>query len=448
MESVRFIHTADLHLGSPLKSIGQASESIRQKLQSATLRTLARIVDVAIEESVDFILIAGDLYDSEARSIQANKQIADEMERLHKQNIPAFIIAGNHDPIGENTSEAIRLPENTVVFSSDNVETHEVFREDKIVARVLGQSYRGTSDTRKMYSGYTVPDSSVWNIGLLHTALNEQATNYVPCTKDDLLSKNDIHYWALGHIHQQQIIHEQLPVIAYPGIPQGRDVGEQSAGSVLLVELSDNDAPNIRSVPVGEIIWREESINIGDPPFSDAETLDDLAMVMQEYAENLISAQRVDESENDFQYSPENRGMIVRWHIIGRGNIHSGLSGDRIESAEYMTGELRRKLSQLTPFLWTESVQIHTGPELPSLHELASDYEFFEFLQSVIDEIRSADSIPGEIEKNLGKIWDATMDLEDPDEDKFLLSRNVLKEFLEDAEQRVIAAILEKRQDL
>ena len=448
MKSIRFIHTADLHLGSPLKSIGQASESIRQALLSASFRTLTRIVDVAIEEAVDFILIAGDLYDSEARSIQANKRIADEMARLHEQNISAFIIAGNHDPIGKSSSEAIRLPENTVIFSSESVETHEVFNDDKLIARVLGQSYRGTSDNRKMYSGYTVPDTSVWNIGLLHTALNEQATNYVPCTKDDLRSKDDIHYWALGHIHQQQIIQDHSPVIAYPGIPQGRDVGEPGAGSVLLVELSDNVVPDIRSIPVGEIMWREESINIGDASFGDVETLDDLVIFMQEYAENRMSDQRVEESENNARYSSENRGMIVRWHITGRGNIHSTLAGDRIESAEYISNELRNRLYKLSPFLWTESVQIHTGPKLPALQELASDYEFFEFLQSVIDEIKNAESIPGDVEKNLGKIWDASMDMEDPDEDRFLLSENILKDFLDDAEQRVIAAILAKREDL
>ncbi len=448
METIRFIHTADLHLGSPLKSIGHASETIRDMLYEASYNSLSNIVTLALRESVDFVLISGDLYDGEARSIKVNKRIAEEFTRLHEADIPVYIIAGNHDPVTGTPSSAIALPANTVIFSSEEVETYEYNRNGQPVARILGQSYRGSADSRKMYSSYTVPDTSIWNIGLLHTALSEQATGYVPCTKEDLISRSDMHYWALGHTHQEEIINKDYPLIAYPGIPQGRDVGELGPGSILMVELSPHSPPDLQSIPVGEIIWDFQSVDIGKPEFIKASTLDDLTDLLRTHIDNLSAQGQFDFPKSLTQSVVELQGTVIRWHIRGRGRVHEHLAKDRIQAADYITDSLRETFGSRKPFIWCESTQIHTGPELPILEDLSADYEFFSHLESIINDLAGEEQLPEDVHAALGNIWDASMDEEDPDPERFQLDEDTFNGLLQDAQLRVIEAILEKRKDL
>ena len=99
MEPLRFIHAADLHLDSPFRGLGEASAGLRNQLQSATLAALSRVVDHTINAKADFLIIAGDIYDSKDRNLRALVSFRKEMERLAERNIPAYIVHGNHDPL-------------------------------------------------------------------------------------------------------------------------------------------------------------------------------------------------------------------------------------------------------------------------------------------------------------------------------------------------------------
>ncbi len=99
MEPLRFIHAADLHLDSPFRGTGEASAKLRDRLQSATLAALSRVVDHTINAKADFLIIAGDIYDSKDRSLRALVSFRNEMERLAERNIPDYIGHGNHDPL-------------------------------------------------------------------------------------------------------------------------------------------------------------------------------------------------------------------------------------------------------------------------------------------------------------------------------------------------------------
>ena len=99
MEPLRFVHAADLHLDSPFRGIGDAKASLKEKLQAATLGAFGRVVDHTIESQSDFLVIAGDIYDSKDRNLRALVSFRREMERLAERNIPVFIVHGNHDPL-------------------------------------------------------------------------------------------------------------------------------------------------------------------------------------------------------------------------------------------------------------------------------------------------------------------------------------------------------------
>src|SRR5207247_4560485 len=99
METLRFIHAADLHLDSPFRGIADASAGLRDQLQSATLAALSRVVDHTIYSKADFLIIAGDIYDSKDRNLRALVSFRKEMERLAERNVPVYRVHGNHDPL-------------------------------------------------------------------------------------------------------------------------------------------------------------------------------------------------------------------------------------------------------------------------------------------------------------------------------------------------------------
>ena len=92
----RFVHTADLHLDSPLKSLALRNEALARLIDAATRETCARIIDLAATEAVDALLIAGDLYDGANTSMKTAAFLSSELARLPPE-IRVFIIKGNHD---------------------------------------------------------------------------------------------------------------------------------------------------------------------------------------------------------------------------------------------------------------------------------------------------------------------------------------------------------------
>lgn len=102
MKQVKFIHAADLHLDSPFKGMEMnVPQSVWERMKQSTFESFERIVDKAIQERVDFVLLAGDLYDAETRSLRAQVFVREQMKRLSQYDIPVFIIHGNHDHLGE-----------------------------------------------------------------------------------------------------------------------------------------------------------------------------------------------------------------------------------------------------------------------------------------------------------------------------------------------------------
>ncbi len=450
MQPIKFIHTADIHLGSPLKSIGSVSGQMQRRLRESTFTALERIVDAAIRYEVDFVLFAGDVFDLESRNIKASRYLVEQLQRLDDADINAYIIAGNHDPKDANRQEILALPGNTHLFGSEDVSVLEVQKDDSVVARVLGQSYRGQSDHRVMTTYYTVDDASVWNIGLLHTALDPNNKNYVPVDLDKLLEKTDIHYWALGHIHKQQLIRATDPVVVYPGNPQGRDVGESGLKGCLLVELVPDHKPTIQFVPTGSIVWKEETISIEDVS-DELETIDDLIDYCIDCARDLIDQPMENPSDipliTDWNQSELVEGYIIRWTITGRGEIHKILSENRIENANDITQQLRDRLAHITPFLWTESVNLETALPIPELETLAAESDIFADISDLFYQTTISEELYQEMLSMLGKIWDTKGDYESLDSKQFLADEETVNDLLEEAKRRVVEAIYEYREN-
>lgn len=235
--SFRFVHTADIHLDSPLKSLAMRDKGLAEVVGNATRSTFQRIVDLCVTEEVQALLIAGDLYDGSQTSMKTARFLAQEMERLAAASIPVFVIRGNHDAASRITRE-LTLPDNVTVFPGE-AEVIETDWNGHSVA-VHGISFRDPHAPDTLLDRFGSALQGAFNIGILHTSLGGAQGHdpYAPCTLADLQATG-FDYWALGHIHQRAI-HLGTTTIVMPGIPQGRDIGEAGAKSVTLVSVADD----------------------------------------------------------------------------------------------------------------------------------------------------------------------------------------------------------------
>lgn len=251
--SLRFIHTADLHLDSPFKGLSSLPETIFQDVKNSTFQAFSKIIDAAIRHQVDFMLIAGDLFDAESRSLKAQMKLKKEMERLHKHNIQAFIVHGNHDPV-QGDYFTVEWPDNVHVFPDETVRKIPFIKDGKHhLADIYGFSYENRTIHDSKVAEYRINQTKdIFHIGILHGSLssNEDHDVYAPFRLSDFDDKK-MDYWALGHIHKREVLRQDPPVV-YPGNIQGRHMKETGEKGGYLVELTDRKA-DLSFIPVQSI---------------------------------------------------------------------------------------------------------------------------------------------------------------------------------------------------
>ncbi len=231
----RFIHAADPHLDSPLQGLEQHEGAPVEVLRGATRRAFENLVNLAIEEKVDFIVIAGELYDGDWKDYSTGLFFRGQMVRLQAKRIPVYLIAGNHDAASVITKK-LSLPENVHLFSTRTAESMEV---PGLPAMIHGRGFPNRAVPENLVIDYPTAVSGKFNLGLLHTSLTGKPGHdtYAPCSEADLREKG-YGYWALGHIHQPEVISED-PWIVFAGNCQGRHVKETGPRGCRLVTVND-----------------------------------------------------------------------------------------------------------------------------------------------------------------------------------------------------------------
>jgi DNA repair exonuclease SbcCD nuclease subunit len=240
----RFIHTADIHLDSPLRSLSLRNPDLAALIGDSTRQALVAIVDLCMAEQVDALIIAGDLYDGDQTSMKTARFLAGQMARLHQAGIAVYKIRGNHDALSRITQEPI-LPPSVKVFGgrAEAVES----RHGSVDVVIHGLSFSKPQAPESLLPKYKAPEADAVNIGIMHTSLAGSAAHdpYAPCSVAELQA-HGFDYWALGHIHQRSQ-HDGERTVVMPGMPQGRDINEAGEKTVSLVTVGDD-----RSVTVEE----------------------------------------------------------------------------------------------------------------------------------------------------------------------------------------------------
>ncbi|WP_059172918.1 metallophosphoesterase [Bacillus sp. FJAT-27445] len=258
MKKVNFIHAADLHLDSPMAGLRDLPQPILKRLRESTFSALKKIVDAAIANEVDFVILAGDLYDGDDRSLKAQSRFRAEMERLSEKNIAVYAIHGNHDHLG-GTWVKIVMPDNVHLFGA---ETEAILHRAKSGADVwiYGFSYPTRHVTESRVYTYERRAEGDFHIGILHgnDGSSSEHGSYCPFTVRELIDRQ-FDYWALGHIHKRAVLSETPPVV-YPGNIQGRNRKETSEKGCYLVQLGENEA-NLEFLETNDVIWKETEIS-------------------------------------------------------------------------------------------------------------------------------------------------------------------------------------------
>lgn len=334
----RFIHAADPHLDSPLQGLISHDGAPVEVLRGATRRAFENLVQLAIDERVDFVVIAGDLYDGDWKDYSTGLFFRSQMVRLNAAGIPVYLIAGNHDAASV-ISKKLSLPDNVHVFST---RTAESFVVPGLPAVVHGRGFPNRAVPENLAQEYPVAITGKFNVGLLHTSLTGRANHdtYAPCSEQDLRSKG-YGYWALGHIHQPEVICED-PWIVFAGNCQGRDAREAGSRGCRLVTVNDRlevESADWRTLDV--VRWQDVRVQV--------DGLDNETEVHQRTRQALADA--VEEAEG--------RLLASRITFTGPTPLHGNLHRDALRWRAEILG-IAQDFGEGA--VWIEQVKVATSP--------------------------------------------------------------------------------------
>lgn len=334
---MKFIHAADIHLDSPLTGLSAYSDAPVEMLRTATRDAFTNLITEAIEQQVDFLVIAGDLYDGTWKDHNTGIYFCREMGRLKKVGIPVYLLFGNHDAESEMTKK-LELPDNVFVFESRKVTT---FRLNHLKVALHGRSFKEVATTENLATGYPAPVLGMFNIGVLHTALegNTEHANYAPCSLDELHAKG-YHYWALGHVHKYQIW-EGASTIVFPGNLQGRHIRETGAHGAVLVTADESGVHEVERLFVDVLRWHSLEVNVAE-----CNSLSEVVRTIGKELEGIVKSSSATIPE------------AVRVTVTGNSLAHGELFG--------FESQLRAEVLALAATigverLWIEKVKVNTS---------------------------------------------------------------------------------------
>lgn len=335
--SFRFLHAADLHLDSPMRGLREYEGAPATRLRDATRSAFQRLVSLALEHEVAFLILAGDLFDGEWNDFSSGLWLQGELRRLTARGIHVFIVRGNHDAESRVASR-LTWPEGITEFGSKKPGT-VVLKE--LGVAVHGQSYADQHVSDNLAAGYPNAKPGLLNVGILHTSLEggyQGHDPYAPCSLDDLRARG-YDYWALGHIHRREVVGTD-PWVVFPGNVQGRHVGETGPKGATLVQVEGGEI--VAAEPLVCDVARWEILNLDLSGVEDEDTalaqLDGELRQLVRSSGDLLLAVRVVFTGS----TPLNERLRAQPHRI--------------------SAEVRGRASAISEDLWIERVKCATAP--------------------------------------------------------------------------------------
>ncbi len=335
---MRFVHAADIHLDSPLRGLESYEGAPVEEIRGATRRAFENLVDLCLSEGADLLVIAGDLYDGDWKDYNTGLFFIRQVTRLTRAGVKVVWVRGNHDAASQITKR-LSLPDGAFELEARSPQTLAL--EDLGVA-VHGQSYGKRDVTADLAAGYPDPRSGLFNLGILHTALDgrEGHDAYAPCSIDRLVERG-YDYWALGHVHKREIVCED-PWIVFPGNLQGRHARETGAKGATLVTVEDGAVTSLEERELDVVRWSDCPVDVSEAT-SAHDVVDQVRAALEAEAEPV-----------------GDRLLAARIQLRGRTAADTELRSDLVRWRE----EIRAAAMDTGASIWIEKIVFETQPDL------------------------------------------------------------------------------------
>jgi len=412
---MKFIHAADLHIDSPLRGLDRYEGAPVDRLRGATRKALEQLVDLAVDEQIDFMLLAGDIYDGDWPDFHTGLYFREQMVRLKRAKIPVFIVHGNHDAQSVISGKLV-LPSNVTVFSSRSAETVKL---DELAVAIHGRSFPNRAVDEDLVPDYPEAVAGYFNIGVLHTSLSGRSGHdtYAPSDTATLTAKG-YDYWALGHIHMHEIVSQQ-PRIVFPGNLQGRHAKETGAKGCELV-TAEAGVISSEFMPLDVVRWSQITVRLDG-----MEKLELVGSAFRQALEPLLTG-------------ASDRLHAVRVHLTGSTHLH-GIEANKPGTLDAAIRGAAQDVDEAE--VWIEQVKLSLATPLD--REVAAERE-----DAIGELIRLVDAIGADeealkalMQTELGSLLDSLpAEVISDDESGFYDPVNML-DVLRDAEATVLARL-------
>jgi len=335
---MKFVHAADIHLDSPLRGLERYEGAPVEEIRGASRRAFENLVDLSFSESAEMLVIAGDLYDGDWRDYNTGLFFIRQVTRLTRAGVKVVWVRGNHDAASQITKR-LSLPDGAFELKARKAQT--LLFEDLGIA-IHGQSYGNRDVTVDLAAGYPDPRSGLFNVGILHTALDGRPGHdaYAPCSVDRLVERG-YDYWALGHVHQREIVCED-PWIVFPGNLQGRHAREAGPKGATLVTVEDGSVASVEAHELDVVRWSDCAVDV-----SEAASAHDVIDRVREALE--LEAESVGD-----------RLLAARIQLRGRSAADSELRSDLAR----WRGGIRAAAMDTATSIWVEKIVFETQPDI------------------------------------------------------------------------------------
>ena len=293
MNSVKILHTADIHIGAVDSFLGANAQSRRFE----TLITFERIIDTAIENGVQLIAVAGDLFDNDNPETVFVDAV---FNKIANCGIKIVYCAGNHDPLNANSPFVSRaLPENLFVLGKED----QCIVFEDISTRVYGRSFDSAYLKGNEVFTLDVPNDDFINIMVQHGELKGDLGSDYNSITPKFVKKSGMDYIALGHIHKRTPVGKiDNTFFAYCGCPEGQGFDELDQKGVYMGTVSKGKC-DLEFVPVSKREHIHQKIDITDVSDITSHILSVLSEKYENFADNLYKIELIGEIDPDLELS-------------------------------------------------------------------------------------------------------------------------------------------------
>ncbi len=323
MATLRFLHAADVHLGRPFSGLSRLSPEFGPIFRHAGQGAWKRMVERAVKDCVDFVVLAGDIFHDINPPISAIVAFKKGLETLYQAGIPVFLALGNHDPL-RSFPDSLRSLPGLHVFAADPQPGKPTGMEFDRGVMICGASFERSAVTENLVRKFHRDPGIDLAIGVVHTNVSGSTghRDYAPCTLDDL-RQTGMQIWCLGHVHSARTLWQD-PLILYAGASQGANALESGPKGCWLVTVNDRGAASTEFVPLAPVRW--EVARVEAAPLSGPE---DLAPAAEAACSQLLAGAEGLEA------------LVVGMNLIGeRPAWHSGPLAENLDIREMLSERL------------------------------------------------------------------------------------------------------------